>query len=132
MQRGSFTYTARTTGPVVERLGRRVPRIAGPNHSLNRTSSRRADQRVRIGDTLIRVTTSAQRIVANLSTLRVHDNNKLRARTLLVESIDLVRNILRASLDGRTICAVTLSWIGDGFGGRAWVGVEDQVDEGTG
>lgn len=47
--------------------------------------------------------------------LRISNNDQLRIRALLVESIDLVRDVLRPLLDRGAVAVTTGCWIVDGL-----------------
>lgn len=118
------------------RLCGRVARITSPDHSLNRAGRRSRDQRIGIRDLLIGITAAAECIVADLSALLIvnltgPNNNQLRTWALLIESVDLVRNVLCTLLNRRAIAITACGWVVDSFGCGAWVSFEDCVDEGA-
>lgn len=139
-QHSSFlgTYSSSFTGANLVRQTARKAWVTHEDGRLDHLDRRRGERDRGRSDALGRVTTAAEGVVHDLSSLRVPDQHDRRVRTLLVEGIDgtgdggnalFGRVGVADSAAGRLAAAC---WVVDSLGRRAGIGLCDEVGDRAG
>jgi hypothetical protein len=126
---GKQTYSRVLCG--ADRVGATgdVSRVTHKDDRLDLASNSTGDGCSGAGNTLVGVTTSAESVIADLSSLRVSNIYQLGVGARCSKAVDLVGDGLDSSLNGGSVAVASGSWVVDDFGSRAGVCVQDEVDD---
>jgi hypothetical protein len=106
-----------------------VSRITHEDDRLDLASNSAGDGCSGAGDALVGVTTSAESVITDLSSLRVSNIHQLGVGARCSKAVDLVGDGLDSSLDGGCVAVASGSWVVDDFGSRAGMCVQDEIDD---
>lgn len=143
VSRGSYggrrrAYTRSLAGADVEAQSRDVARVTHEDSSSDLRLSSSRDRNRGARQTLVGITTTTVRVVHDLASLRVPDEDEEGIGALRVEGVDLARD-RRDTLDDRVGVADAAAGglpsacgVSDHFRGRAGEGAQDRVDDCSG
>jgi hypothetical protein len=114
---GKQTYSRVLCGADRVRTSGDVSRVTHEDDGLDLAANSAGDGCSGAGDALVGVTTSAESVITNLSSLRVSNVHQLGVGARCGKAVDLVDNSLDSSLDRGCVAVASSSRVVDDFGG---------------
>jgi hypothetical protein len=106
-----------------------VPRVTHEDDCLDLASNSAGDWCSGAGNALVGVTTSAESVITDLSSLRVSNIHQLGVGARCGKAVDLIGDSLDSSLNGGSVAVASGSWVVDDFGSGAGMCVQDEIDD---
>jgi hypothetical protein len=126
---GKQTYSGVLCGADRVRTSGNVSRVTHEDDGFDLASNSAGNGSSGAGNTLVGITTSAESVITDLSSLRITNIHQLRVGARSSKAVDLVGDGLDSGLDGGSVAVASGSWVVDDFSGCARVCVQDEVDD---